>query len=125
MCRFDLLQLQKDVVEAFIVGKPLISESKEAIRMPFEFKQELTHLCGTVVDISSITNRIKMDSGFRESILTTMKSPLPDPRTDEYVKQLECEFHAADYITLLEVVNGLKTACEHLITVCEVDPFVK
>ena len=119
-CPFDLLQLQKDVLEAFIVGKPLIHESAEDVRVCFQFKEEqplVLNLGGAALNLSSISECIKKDSGFRESLPLSEESQLQDPRIAGYVKELEYAFHTADCQTLLEVVSGLRIVCEHLMTV--------
>ena len=61
-CPFDLHRLQIDVIQAYLVGKSLISQSPEAIRIPFKFKiEQLNTLAieGADLNLSVISHDIK------------------------------------------------------------------
>ena len=71
---FDLPRLQKDIIKAYLAGKPLIEHSPEHVRVPFRFRAEPSKtvtLGGADLDLSVISDYIRPDSGFRVRNTTT------------------------------------------------------
>ncbi len=65
---FDLPRLQKDIIRAYLAGKPQIEHSPEHVRIPFKFRAEASQtvsLGGADLDLSVISEYITPDSGFR------------------------------------------------------------
>ena len=65
---FNLPRLQKDIIKAYLAGKPLIEHSPEHVRVPFKFRAEASKtvsLGGADLDLSVISEYIRLDSGFR------------------------------------------------------------
>ena len=65
---FNLPRLQKDIIKAYLSGKPKIEHSPEHVRIPFKFRAEASQtvsLGGADLDLSVISEYIRPDSGFR------------------------------------------------------------
>ena len=129
--KFQLAQLEQDIIAIFIAGKPHIhNESPSQLRTLFKFKSsdkdtDRIHF-KYVYSIEKGINFTNIFSSYYSLVnlaldVNEMTEKLPEeyktPVEETVQKQLEYQFHSADYHTMLQIITGLKTALRHLIKV--------
>ena len=61
---FDYEKLEKDVVEEFILGKPIISDDIENLRIPFKYRKPMAVTVGVGIseaDVNSLSRYLGED----------------------------------------------------------------
>ena len=123
---YDFLWLQRDVIRAFLVGKSCIYPPDDRLRKTFKFytpKTDSLVLGISLADVESLDQHLEGALKVNIKIYITHAHVIGycmfqqltlDPTA---VRKLECEFHTANYHTLLAVATGLRTATEHLVEV--------
>jgi len=101
---FDLQMLQEDIIKIYLVGKPQIKDPAEHLRVCFKF-----------LVLRPDTVAMGISDGDLETLHEHLKDDFKPPLQDSNRKELECEFHSADFHMLTEVALGLRNATEHLV----------